>query len=150
MRLRRAAQRRAADLAVLDGEPSRWPQCRDAFDDGAFRRWWPKALTHQYVQLNTDAFINWLNFDIDRDNSFEVWERANVHPPNAYIQNPDNGHGHLLYGLAAPVGMATAIAVHHQLAAAVQRGMTRRLAPMRPTPIGWRRIRCTRIGARRG
>ena len=105
-----------------------WPQCCDAFDDGAFRRWWPDALTHQYVQLNTNAFINWLNFDIDRDNSFEAWERANVHPPNAYIQNPDNGHGHLLYALAAPVGMGD----YHRsapinFAAAVQRGMTRRL-----------------------
>ena len=50
-------------------EASDVAQCCDAFDDGAFRRWWPDALTHQYVQLNTNAFINWLNFDIDATTS---------------------------------------------------------------------------------
>jgi hypothetical protein len=106
----------------------KWPLCCNAFDDGVYRRGLPEALTHQHVQLNTNAFTNWLVFDIDRDDSFEAWERANVHPPNAYIQNPDNGHGHLLYALAAPVGMGDCHrSAPINFAAAIQRGMTRRL-----------------------
>ena len=80
------------------------------------------------MQFNTDALLGWLVFDVDHEDSFEVWDRANVHPPNLYVQNPDNGHGHLLYALATPVGTCDS---HRrapiELAATVQRGMTRRL-----------------------
>lgn len=48
--------------------------------------------------------------------------------PNAYAQSPSNGHGHLLYALATPVGSCANLRpAPIQLAAAVQRGMTRRL-----------------------
>lgn len=48
--------------------------------------------------------------------------------PNLYVGNPKNGHGHVYYALAAPVGIGAA---HRraplEFAAAVQRGMVRRL-----------------------
>ena len=72
--------------------------------------------------------LGWLVFDVDHEDSFEAWDRANLHPPNLYAQNPANGHSHLLYALATPVGTCDS---HRrapiELAAAVQRGMTRRL-----------------------
>jgi hypothetical protein len=65
---------------------------------------------------------------VDEEDSFEAWERANLPAPNAYIQNPDNGHGHLWYALGSPVGKCNG---HRSapiyLAADVERGMTRRL-----------------------
>ncbi len=80
------------------------PLCCDIFADGVFRRSRETALKRQYVQFNNDAFVNWLVFDIDRGDLFEAWDRANLHAPNLYVQNPANGHGHLFYGLAQPVG----------------------------------------------
>ena len=78
------------------------PLCCDEFDDGLVRRSRPIALTHRYVQFNNDLFLNWLIFDIDRPNSFEYWETARLPPPNLYVQNPFNGHGHVFYALATP------------------------------------------------
>jgi hypothetical protein len=89
--------------AWTNGIPA-WPLCCDFYTDGAFRRPRPRALTRRHVQFNTDTMLGWLVFDVDREDSFEAWERANVHPPNLYVQNPDNGHGHLFYALATPVG----------------------------------------------
>ena len=82
-----------------------YPLCCDVFEHGVFARPRLEALTHQYVQFNPRAFVNWLIFDIDRQDSFEAWEHGYIHPPNLYVQNPANGHGHLFYALATPVGM---------------------------------------------
>ena len=104
------------------------PLCCDEFDDGLVRRSRPIALTHRYVQFNNDLFLNWLIFDIDRPDSFEYWETARLPPPNLYVRESLDGHGHVFYALATPVGTCGS----HRLkpieyAAAVQRGMTRRL-----------------------
>ena len=106
-----------------------WPLCCDGFSDGVFRRSRLEALKRQHLEFNTPAFLNWLVFDVDQEDSFESWERANLHAPNLYVQNRSNGRAHLGYALATPVGTC----VSHrrapiELAAAVQRGMTRRLA----------------------
>jgi hypothetical protein len=80
------------------------------------------------VQFNNDFFLNWLNFDIDRPDSYESWEEASLPPPNLYVQNPSNLHGHLYYALATPIGTCDGHRLRPiEYAAAVQRGMTRRL-----------------------
>lgn len=104
------------------------PLCCDVFADGVFRRPRAEALARQHLQFNTDTSLGWLVFDVDHEDFFEAWDRANLHPPNLYAQNPANGNSHLLYALATPVGICDS---HRrapiELAAAVQRGMTRRL-----------------------
>lgn len=104
------------------------PLCADVFADGARRLPRSSALNFRNIEFNSEARVGWLNFDIDSRVSFEAWERANLPPPNAYVQNPANGHGHLLYALSTPVGL-TALCREKPmvLAADVQRGMTRRL-----------------------
>jgi len=121
----------------LDQSPiwSTWPErlpahplCADAFVDGVRRLPRGTALAYRHVEFNTAGCIGWLNFDVDRRDSFECWDRAHLPAPNAYVQNPSNGHGHLLYAIATPVGL-TGFSRERPiaLAADVQRGMTRRL-----------------------
>jgi hypothetical protein len=104
------------------------PLCGDILADGTIRRPRAAALTHPHVEFNSAGRLAWLNFDIDTADSFEVWERAHLPTPNGYVQNPANGHGHLLYALNEPVGL---LGLSHPkpmaLAADIQRGMTRRL-----------------------
>ena len=122
------------------------PLCCDVFADGVFRRPRAEALARQHLQFNTDTSLGWLVFDVDHEHSFEAWDRANLHPPNLYAQNPANGNSHLLYALATPVGICDS---HRrapiELAAAVQRGMTRRF---RSDPSAVRRAQsCGRFRA---
>ncbi|MBS0233806.1 MAG: replication initiation protein [Proteobacteria bacterium] len=104
------------------------PLCADVFADGARRLPRSSALGFRNLEFNSESRVGWLNFDIDSRASFEVWDRANLPAPNAYVQNPANGHRHLLYALSTPVG-PTALCREKpmMLAADVQRGMTRRL-----------------------
>ena len=81
------------------------PLCGDAFEDGVYRRPRDAALKYPHIEYNTSGCISWLNFDIDSDDSFECWERANLHAPNIYVQNRDNPRAHLHYALAEPIGM---------------------------------------------
>lgn len=60
------------------------------------------ALERRYIQYNSPAMINWLAFDIDRPYAVDA-EWAIVAPANIVVRNPENGHCHLLYGIAAPV-----------------------------------------------
>jgi hypothetical protein len=86
------------------------------------------ALRCAHLEFNTRGCLSWLVFDLDAADSFECWGRAGLPPPNFYAQNRNNGHGHLGYCLRRPVGL-----LGHsrrrpiELAADVQRGMTRRL-----------------------
>jgi hypothetical protein len=86
------------------------------------------ALRCAHLEFNTRACLGWLMFDLDAPDSFESWGRAGLPSPNFYAQNRSNGHGHLGYCLRRPVGL-----LGHsrrrpiELAADVQRGMTRRL-----------------------
>ncbi len=110
-----------------DRIPSR-PLCADIFADGTLRRPRPSALSYPHVEFNTAGRVSWLNFDVDTPESFETWDRTHLPVPNAYVQNPANGHGHLLYALNVPVGvlgLSRERPIH--LVADVQRGMTKRL-----------------------
>jgi hypothetical protein len=100
----------------------------DVFSDGP--RLLPRddAIKCAHLEFNTRGCLGWLVFDLDTPDSFESWDRAGLPPPNFYAQNRSSGHGHLGYCLKRPVGL-----LGHsrrrpiELAADVQRGMTRRL-----------------------
>jgi hypothetical protein len=100
----------------------------DVFSDGP--RLLPRddAIKCAHLEFNTRGCLGWLVFDLDKPDSFESWDRAGLPPPNFYAQNRSSGHGHLGYCLRRPVGL-----LGHsrrrpiELAADVQRGMTRRL-----------------------
>ena len=55
------------------------------------------------VQYNWKHSIGWLAYDLDSETARFDWSDKNCPPPNILALNPDNGHGHLLYGLKAPV-----------------------------------------------
>ena len=110
-----------------DRLPTR-PLATDVFEDGAYHRPRSMALEFRNIEINTPGRVAFLNFDLDLADSFEAWERARLPVPNAFMQNPTNGHGNALYALATPVGIsAFSRAAPIKLLVDIQRGMTRRL-----------------------
>lgn len=86
------------------------------------------ALTRRYIRPNTNNRIGFLTFDIDRPYAGLAWDEANVAAPNAVAVNPDNGHAHLIYQLAAPISTSANSRIGPQVYLdAISRGMTRRL-----------------------
>lgn len=69
----------------------------------------------------------WLIFDIDRADAASAWDDADLPPPTYVATNPENGHAHLGYALAAPVCVTDAARKHPQryLAAIEHAYMTR-------------------------
>jgi Replicase family len=86
------------------------------------------ALKCAHLEFNTRGCLGWLVFDVDQPDSFECWDRAGLPSPNFYAQNRSSGRGHLGYCLNRPVGLlGNSRRRPIELAADVQRGMTRRL-----------------------
>ena len=62
-------------------------------------------------------------FDIDREGAVFAHEDHNVATPNFVVINPDNGHGHAIYGLSIPVTTSEASHIKPvQYAEAIERG----------------------------
>ncbi|HDR8920146.1 TPA: replication initiation protein [Burkholderia vietnamiensis] len=85
------------------------------------------ALTLPYMQMSNPALACWLIFDIDRPGAATAWTDADLPPPTYVATNPENGHAHLGYALAAPVCVTDAARKHPQryLAAIEHAYMTR-------------------------
>ena len=63
-----------------------------------------EALKAPYIQPNKPNSKTWLMFDVDRATSPEqITDDLNLPPPNLFIQNPQNGHAHILYALDVPI-----------------------------------------------
>ena len=62
-----------------------------------------KARRCRYIQPQPPWVRAWLIFDYDRDGTWCAADEAELPAPTLTVINPDNGHGHLAYGLAAPV-----------------------------------------------
>jgi DNA-binding CsgD family transcriptional regulator len=63
------------------------------------------AITHNYIQHNRIDNLSWLVFDVDRPTAIFDWDDLHAPAPNFLVQNPENGHAHLFYGLETPVHM---------------------------------------------
>lgn len=61
------------------------------------------AAMRSNIQHNPDSVCRALVFDIDIKHGFSHWYDCNAPEPNFIILNPDNGHAHYVYMLAAPV-----------------------------------------------
>jgi DNA-directed RNA polymerase specialized sigma24 family protein len=81
----------------------RRPYCSDDLSTGLRIRSLAQALTKPYIQLNPPHLRVWSIFDVDREGAAFSWEQANLPPPSWAAINRENGHAHLVWGLAAPV-----------------------------------------------
>jgi len=83
------------------------PYCTDDLGAGLHIRNAQRALKSRYIQPNGPTHKFWLVFDVDRPGALYDWNDRSAPPPNIAVINPDNHHGHLIYGLEVPVRTAT-------------------------------------------
>lgn len=87
-----------------------------------------EALQYANVQPNTAGKVIWLSFDLDDPGGALAWDRVHAPPPTLAVENPRNGHAHLLYALECPVPRTEASRARPLLyLAAVQEGIRRKL-----------------------
>ncbi|MGQ7289815.1 replication initiation protein [Vreelandella venusta] len=82
------------------------PYHTDDLGDGLRIRDVQKAIQARYIQANGPTHQHWLIFDVDRSGAALDWDDRGAPPPTMTVQNPTNGHAHLIYGLAVPVRTA--------------------------------------------
>jgi hypothetical protein len=65
----------------------------------------PKADAFDYplIQPNGPRREVYITIDLDRRAAGSAWRDAGKPPPNIVVENPVNGHAHLIYELAVPV-----------------------------------------------
>lgn len=91
------------------------PYCSDNLDYGLAIRNKLIAKEKKYIQANQPFMVNWLCFDVDYAGVLETTFQEKFLPaPNFLIENPDNKHSHLLYGLVTGV-CSSSHARHHPL-----------------------------------
>ena len=79
------------------------PYCTDNLNYGLNIRSKIEAIEKRYIQPNHPVRKYWLPYDIDRPGAGYDWEFIECPAPNLVIENPENKHAHLLYGLEIPV-----------------------------------------------
>lgn len=86
-------------------DKNRWPRKPYCSDDKTARniRSLQSALTRPYIQANPPHLRVWSIYDIDREAAAIAWEDANVPEPNWAAIDRVTTHGHLVWGLSAPV-----------------------------------------------
>lgn len=94
-------------LSLFQDRLPRRPYCTDNLAAGMNIRPTMTAVEKRYIQYNPHAIINWLAFDIDRVYVAEA-EYTVIAQPNIIVRNRENGHAHLLYGIAAGVSKTSA------------------------------------------
>ncbi len=104
------------------------PYCSNEPREGLFIRPRETALKYSHIQVNHPHYLQWLVFDIDREDAAFAWEDANLPAPSFVAQNSSNYHAHCAYLLKCPVYLGANSPEHPtRYAMAVERGMTRRL-----------------------
>jgi hypothetical protein len=79
------------------------PYCTSDLSEGLRIRGLAQALKKPYIQINPPHLRVWSIYDVDREGAAFAWEEANLPPPSWAAINRENGHAHLVWGLAAPV-----------------------------------------------
>lgn len=106
----------------------RRPYCTDDPHLGQTVRGRDGALKFSHIQPNTSGKVVWLAFDVDMGDGATAWDRLSAPPPTLAIENPANGHAHLLYALEVPVPRTEAARARPLLyLAAAQEGIRRKL-----------------------
>lgn len=90
----------AAQLEIFKTSLSKKPYCSDDLTRGLVIRSAEKAVQKRYVQPNHPNSKLWLLFDIDRPIGLEtIRDELNLPAPTFFVQNKQNHHAHLFYGL---------------------------------------------------
>ncbi|MFZ2530014.1 MAG: replication initiation protein [Rhodococcus sp. (in: high G+C Gram-positive bacteria)] len=81
-----------------------WPLATDDLLHGVYRMPRPDALERRYIEANPQALSNLLVVDVDHpDAALRALSTHGSHPmPNAVVENPHNGHAHVVWALAEP------------------------------------------------
>jgi len=120
-------QRSNALQKFTDYLPTR-PYCTNDPHLGQTVRGKDHAISYANIQPNTSGKVVWLSFDVDHADGATAWDRLGAPPPTLSIENPVNGHAHLLYALEAPVPRTDAARIKPVLyLAACQEGLRRKL-----------------------
>lgn len=91
-------------LNIFTSNLPKKPYCTDALECGLVVRDSNLAIQKRYIQPNKPNSKLWLMYDVDRATSpDELTDDLGLPPPNLFIQNPANGHAHVLYSLEVPV-----------------------------------------------
>ena len=72
------------------------------FAEGVYRRPRETAYLRPHLQVNAEAVVSFLLFDIDDHDAAAAWKRVGVEPWWQCV-NPDNGHCHAAWALRVPV-----------------------------------------------
>lgn len=91
-------------LGIFYDRLPRKPYCSDnAALFGLYIRSKNTAIKRPQIQFNPPWCKAWLAYDIDTGDADTVWMDKNAPMPNMIAINPDNGHGHVYFGLKTPV-----------------------------------------------
>lgn len=117
------------DIPLFDADRlPRKPYCSDDLAHGLLIRPLKIAIRMRYIQPNPPGIVSYLSFDIDRPDAGAAWLDSNAPRPSFIIKNPDNGHAHYLYALAAPVTTTSASRLKPmQYVAAIERAIAEQL-----------------------
>jgi hypothetical protein len=117
-----------AALKIFAENLPRRPYCTNEPREGQTVRGRDEALSFSHLQPNTSGKVVWLAFDVDQPDGATCWSRLSAPPPTLAIENPRNGHAHLLYALETPVPRTDAARAKPLLyLAAAQEGIRRKL-----------------------
>jgi hypothetical protein len=93
-----------AQISLFINALPKRPYCMIEKGAGIVVRDIKQAIQRPYIQANKPNCKTWLMFDVDRATSPEnITDDLNLPPPNLFIQNPLNGHAHVLYSLDVPL-----------------------------------------------
>ena len=115
-------------LKIFTENLPRRPYCTNDPHLGQTVRGTEAAMKFSHIQPNTSGKVVWLAYDVDHPDGATAWNRFSAPPPTLSIENPANGHAHLLYALEAPVPRTEAARAKPLFyLAACQEGLRRQL-----------------------
>lgn len=90
--------------SFIDSLPDK-PYATDDFACGVKIQKKQNAINKRYLSLNHKYITQWITFDIDREGAVADfrYDTVGIPAPNLIVENPKNGHAHMLYRLSTPV-----------------------------------------------
>lgn len=118
------ARQLVEQLSLFEQHLPRKPYHTDSLEAGLVIRGATRAKLSRYIQANGPTHKRWLAFDVDHAGAALSWHQRLAPPPTLVVENPKNGHAHLLYALETPVRVAyDGKAAPLRYAAAVESGI---------------------------
>jgi hypothetical protein len=104
------------------------PYCTDNLQLGLLIRPKLQAIERRYIQANPPTRKHWIIADVDRRGAGYDWELLEAPTPNLVVENRDNLHAHLFYGLGIPVHTDPVAQIKPlRYAAAIENALVRKL-----------------------